>query len=148
MSIQTAMKHFDDSLDEAVGNKAEAEKAVIHWTEVVRKLTEAKSALSLILSPEDIAAAPAKGTKPAAKKAAAKSGVAVPKTDAAFWNGLLTTEPQGTKDILELACKKLNVTDPEAVKTIQARQTAYLQTAAKEGLIKSEGERLQRKYFV
>lgn len=147
MSIQTAMKQFDDALAEAVESKATAEAAVEHWSLQVQKLTEAKNALSAILTPADFAAAPGKPAK-AAKRASAKSGAAVPKTDSAFWMGLLSETPQSTKAIHEQACAKLGVTDPDAMKTLQARQTSFLQTAATEGKIKSEGERLNRKYFV
>lgn len=148
MSIQTAMKQVDDSLSEAQTNLETAQKGVIHWEGQLAKLTEAKTALSKIFTADDFAPPPAKGGKPAAKKATAKGGVAVPKTDSAFWYGLLTATPQTTKEILDLATAKLDVTDPDAIDKLRGRQTSYLQTAAKDGVIKSEGERLNRKYFV
>lgn len=147
MSIKTAMKQVEDSVNEAQTNLDTAKNGVIHWEGQLAKLIEAKMALSKIFTAEDFASPPVKGgTKPAAKKA--KSATAIPATDSAFWHGLLTPEPQSTKEILGLATAKLGVTDPDGIKTLQGRQTAYLQTAAKDGLIKSEGERLQRKYFV
>lgn len=145
MSIQTAMKQFDDALSEAQTGKEDAEKAVIHWTEQVAKLTKAKAALAEILSPDDLIPAQVKA-KPSKAKAAKASSL--PKTDSAFWKSCLTETPQTTKEILDVACAKLGVTDPEAVKTLQARQTSFLQSSAKDGSIKSEGERLNRKYFV
>jgi hypothetical protein len=148
MSIQTAMKQVDDSLIEAQTSLETAKSDVIRWEGQLAKLTEAKTALSKIFTADDFAPPPAKAGKPAAKKAAAKGGVAIPKTDSAFWHGLLTATPQTTKEILDLATAKLEVTDSDAIDKLRGRQTSYLQTAAKDGVIKSEGERLNRKYFV
>lgn len=147
MSIQTAMKQFDDALADALGSKEEAEKGVVHWTAQVAKLTEAKTALSKILTPDDFAPAPAKSAKVAAKKGNRKASD-FPSTDAAFWNGLLNSTPQTTNEILTAAAAKLSIEGEEKLAILRGRQTAFLQKAAKDGLIKSEGERLNRKYFV
>lgn len=147
MSIQSATAQFDAALVEAKGNLENSKQAVTHWEGQVSKLTAAISALSSILTPDDFQPAPARG-KAATKKPAGKAGPDVPKTDSAFWKSLLSEVPQNTKEILDAATTKLQVTDPEAISVLRARQTAYLQKSAAEHLIKSEGERLNRKYFV
>lgn len=148
MSIQTATNQFNAALEDAETSLTEAKQAVIHWEGQVLKLTELKKAMTAILSPEDFEAPPPKTSRTAAKKATVKATKSsdIPATNTEFWLSCLTTEPQKTSAILAVAVGKLNITGADNIKTLNARQTAFLQKQAAEGGITSAGERANRTY--
>jgi len=149
MSVLNLIQQNEKLLVEAKDSLQEAELATLHWKDQVDRLTAALASFKEIFP--DAATATAvvfkKGTrKPDAKKP--ERAVSLPKTDKAFWMGLMTNEPQKTAEILSKAAAGLNIKeDSEAEMTLlKQRLSSSLQNLTADHSITSEGERLNRTY--
>lgn len=148
MSVLNLITQTEKLLAEAKENLQEAETMTLHWTDQVEKLTSARHNLNQIFPDAATSTTVAfkKGVKVASKKA--DRNVTLPKTDKAFWMGLMSNEPQKTAEILSKAAAALHIKDDsEAEMTLlKQRQAAFLQNSIADKSIKSEGERLNRTY--
>jgi len=148
MSVMNLIQQTDKLLAEAKGALQEAELATIHWHDQVDRLTATREHLNTIFP--DASAPVAVQFKKAGKKEGKKSerSVTIPKTDKAFWIGLMTNEPQKTAEILSKAAAGLNIKkdSQEEMTLLKQRLAASLQNLVADGSIASEGERLNRTY--
>ncbi len=148
MSVQSAVKQLADALTDAHEGLKQSEAQVVFYKSQVIKIDEAYKALTAILPPEEfnvptVKKAGRKGAKPKAHK------TDFPKTDSAFWLGLITATPQKTTDILAAGAKKLGFAadDKEKIATLKQRMPTNLQNLINDKKISSAGERLNRTYF-
>lgn len=149
MSVQNLIQQTDNLLADAKESLQQAELATLHWSDQVHRLTEARKNLTDIF-PDAGNMAPVKFKQGAAKKEPKKSerAVSIPKTDKAFWMGLMTGQPQKTAEILSKAAAGLGIKEDsnEEMTLLKQRLSSSLQNLIAENAIASEGERLNRTY--
>lgn len=149
MSVLNLIQQTDNLLSDAKESLQQAELATLHWKDQVDRLTAARENLNSIFP--DAATSVSVKFKPGVRKAETKrpeKSVSIPKTDKAFWMGLMSKDPQKTADILAKAAATLHIKeDSEAEMTLlKQRLSSSLQNLIADGSIKSEGERLNRTY--
>lgn len=148
MSVQNLIQQTEKLLAEAKEAFQDAELACLHWKDQEDRLTETLKNLKQIF-PDVSTAAPLpfkKGRKPDAKKS--DRAVSIPKTDKAFWIGLMSNEPQKTAEILSKAAAGLNIKEDSEgeMNLLKQRLSSSLQNLVADNSIGSEGERLNRTY--
>lgn len=150
MSITTAVQQFEEAYADALSNLEKSRDGVVYWEAQAGKLAETIKAIKAILPAEDIAQAPpaAPGQKKAAGKPTGTKALEIPATNSEFWMGCLSEKHQKTDEILAVATGKLGVVGDDKIAILRTRQTVFLQKAAKDGKIKSKGERQNRVYFL
>lgn len=147
MSVQNLIQQTEKLLAEAKEAFQEAELACLHWKDQEDRLADALANLKATF-PDVLTAAPVvfkKGRKTEGKK---ERAVAIPKTDKAFWIGLMTNEPQKTAEILSKAAAGLGIKEDshEEMNLLKQRLSSSLQNLVADNSIASEGERLNRTY--
>jgi hypothetical protein len=143
MSVTKAIQGLENDLENAKQNHANVLQSAIVFEGQIKKLTSAIEALKLI-GPDEEAAPIMHRTKSPGRK----SKNNMPKTDSAFWQALITAKHQKTSDILAAAVGKLGITDAEKIAALKQRMPNALTKLLDEKKIKSEGQRLDRTYFV
>jgi len=160
MFISNAIIELDAAADRATQGIEESKKMLDFFQKQLDKIIITKQAMSAIedinlnVPPPSISGLPVetKEKKPREKKepakAAKKTDDDLPHTKSDFWLGLITTTPQKTSEILDAACKALNITDKDQRAKLKGRQTFNLQKFVDLKKIQSEGEQLNRTYFL
>lgn len=154
MFISNALQELDVAATETKASIEQCKVKLDFFEQRLAKIMQTRQAMSAIedinlsVDPTMMDAKPkkAKANKEPAK--ATKSDDGLPHTKSEFWLGLITTAPQKTADILDAACKALNITDKDLRVKLKQRQTFNLQKFIDTGKIKSEGEQQNRTYFL
>lgn len=148
MSVQNLIQQTDNLLADAKESLQQAELATLHWSDQVHRLTEARENLTKIF-PDAGEMAPVKFKQSARKPEGKKErAVSIPKTDKAFWIGLMSNEPQKTAEILSKAAAGLHIKEDshDEMNLLKQRLSSSLQNLVADNSIASEGERMNRTY--
>src|ERR1700675_4697379 len=140
MSVQNLIQQTEKLLVEAKESRQEAELATLHWKDQEDRLTAALDNLKLTF-PDAAAIAPVKFKQGAKKVEGKKSdrSVSIPKTDKAFWMGLMTNTPQKTAEILSKAAAGLGIKEDshDEMTLLKQRLSSSLQNLIAENAIAS-----------
>lgn len=145
MSIQSATKQFDDELASVRANITNCEESLVRDRAKETKLVSVIEHLKSVFKDDDLTPAPKKPGRTTKTKHRSE----LPATSAEFWTGLLAATPQKTDAIMAAAVTALGgITGEDNITALRKRMTSFLQTASKDGKIKSEGQRNDRVYFL